>query len=79
MYRPDNWKNDYRRAADACSRLGNMHDGVRANSEAVAYEIGADAMLEGLRANAVKWTHEATKDGKPIGLNSKLVFIPEEE
>ncbi len=85
-WRPDGWKNDYRREADVCGRQGHYRQGVRANSEAMAYEAGADAMLAALKTDgnadyceAGDWIETVADNDDGAHISGTWVFIPDEK
>ena len=67
MYRPEGWKRDCETMSDDCECV-----------QCVAYEAGADAMLEGLKKEGDKIDdlHDDIQELFPY--EGYLVFIPEE-
>ena len=68
MYRPKDWENPYENHGAVLKEMGNE----------IAFEAGADAMLEGLGENMVL-SEIYDKDWYADRTGGKWVFIPDEE
>ena len=64
MYRPEKWKNLYEPIGADLNKMGN----------AIAYEAGADAMLEGIKKGKI-----LTISGYKSELNGTWALIPDEQ
>jgi len=81
MWRPPNWENPHKSIGTAMTAIYYQEDLHK------AFEAGADAMLEGLKANSI-YLSEHTEIGEAISRGIEMaskhkqgwvVFIPDEE
>ena len=86
MYRPKDWKNpNTPMQRENFASLSDAYFRQIADGKHIAYEAGADAMLEGLRDKTIFTFNDDSKVywpqyGKLEGLGrGRLVFIPDEE
>ena len=66
MYRPKEWKNPYEPTGADLKKMGNQ----------IAYEAGADAMLEGLRKTGIADMFYTNKEGEVCGTSGLPLYIP---
>lgn len=85
-YRPEGWKNIYTISYESC-KVTSPEFAIQAGMQGLAYEAGADAMLEALKKEAIhiktkrgwKYLRDSYEDwlyGNRVGY---LAFIEEEK